>query len=885
MSQSPDEYRSDNEADARSSSGVVKLYIENDSFVFTQNSKALRLTFIDCEFKSLDTYEPPRDVRPFEVYGILGIVNGVRDKYLVIISSVQLRGHMNGSPIYAIDKVICLDLDHHRSYRRLANRAKGAKANSDIEIDVSDTESDDVSSNNDIPEVEVDTSATASIERPPSKNLGKGLVPVGRPSLQGARTHSFLNKMKQTFSTRPKVGSDTEADESKYDGAVDTPAVEKPEPDFQDYEDDVRLDKRMVKEVQALFSGQTFFFSPSFDITNTFERKYSRGPIDSIPLHKLVDRRFWWNEHMLQPLLTKNLDDWIVPVMQGAVQIEGCEMEGFDFTFILISRRSRERAGMRYQRRGINEAGDVANFVETEEIVLFGRDDETHTASFVQTRGSIPLYWSQSPYSLHPIPVLDRPEAENEKAIELHFDKQKRVYGRQIIVNLAELAGRESIVGAEYRRLVEKMADPNIKYVEFDFHRETKGMKFENIAKLNTQLTEDFSKMGYFWQTNNSIVLSKQNGVFRTNCMDCLDRTNVVQSAFARSIMNTILMRFGISEYPDQGFRFYPKFETVFNNVWANNGDSISREYAGTSALKGDFTRTGKRNVTGMMNDASNSLTRMYHNTIRDFWRQATVDYVLGYHKVEIFRHVTASTLMSAEPGNDKRWVQVRANAVQVSSAIVIPDGEHMMDGWTLLSPSEPNKLNTKSFEEKVVLLTEKAVYICSFNYHLEKVVQFRRIALSLITGIRQGEYILSTLNASSRDAEQNYGFVLDYEQGGESVRMNVGAIRNESLKDISIDHEEKTESSDDEDDDDKAFIAFKAVRYNVFGELSPDEVLTGREQVIRIVDKIHQAAKSQATIKEPFVTQAPIISLMDALKAENIITKVGQRIKKAIWL
>lgn len=48
--------------------------------------------------------------------------------------------------------------------------------------------------------------------------------------------------------------------------------------------------------------------------------------------------------------------------------------------------------------------------------------------------------------------------------------------------------------------------------------------------------------------------------------MDCLDRTNVVQSAFARSIMNTILMRLGISEYPDQGFKFYPKFETVFNN-------------------------------------------------------------------------------------------------------------------------------------------------------------------------------------------------------------------------------------------------------------------------------------------------------------------------------
>jgi hypothetical protein len=95
--------------------------------------------------------------------------------------------------------------------------------------------------------------------------------------------------------------------------------------------------------------------------------------------------------------------------MQGAVQIEGCEMEGYDFKFILISRRSRERAGkcctiirpttrssvhhlvlegMRYQRRGINEYGDVANFVETEEIVLFEREGDSHAASFVQTRGS-----------------------------------------------------------------------------------------------------------------------------------------------------------------------------------------------------------------------------------------------------------------------------------------------------------------------------------------------------------------------------------------------------------------------------------------------------------------------------------------------------------------
>lgn len=115
------------------------------------------------------------------------------------------------------------------------------------------------------------------------------------------------------------------------------------------------------------------------------------------------------------------------------------------------------------------------------------------------------------------------------------------------------------------------------------------------------------------------------------------------------------------------------------------------------------------------MNDASNSLARMYFNTIKDFWRQATVDYVLGYHKAEIFRHVPQSTKMSAEPGFERRWAKIRSdastflifsffffwlivltqNVVDISSEIVIADDETRIAGWTLLSPT-PNESEKK---------------------------------------------------------------------------------------------------------------------------------------------------------------------------------------------
>jgi hypothetical protein len=52
-----------------------------------------------------------------------------------------------------------------------------------------------------------------------------------------------------------------------------------------------------------------------------------------------------------------------VPPMNG----EPDELALVDY--IVISRRSRDRAGLRYQRRGVGEEGNVANFVETESVM------------------------------------------------------------------------------------------------------------------------------------------------------------------------------------------------------------------------------------------------------------------------------------------------------------------------------------------------------------------------------------------------------------------------------------------------------------------------------------------------------------------------------------
>lgn len=59
---------------------------------------------------------------------------------------------------------------------------------------------------------------------------------------------------------------------------------------------------------------------------------------------------------------------------------------------------------LRYKRRGVDENGEVANYVETEQIVSY----QSHEVSFVQVRGSVPVYWSQPGFKYRPPPKIDK---------------------------------------------------------------------------------------------------------------------------------------------------------------------------------------------------------------------------------------------------------------------------------------------------------------------------------------------------------------------------------------------------------------------------------------------------------------------------------------------
>lgn len=64
----------------------------------------------------------------------------------------------------------------------------------------------------------------------------------------------------------------------------------------------------------------------------------------------------------------------------------------------------------RYKRRGVDDNGKCANYVETEQLVWY----HDHQVSFVQVRGSVPVYWSQPGYKYKPPPRIDKGAYEEE---------------------------------------------------------------------------------------------------------------------------------------------------------------------------------------------------------------------------------------------------------------------------------------------------------------------------------------------------------------------------------------------------------------------------------------------------------------------------------------
>ncbi|KAI5663409.1 hypothetical protein M9H77_22732 [Catharanthus roseus] len=381
-------------------------------------------------------------------------------------------------------------------------------------------------------------------------------------------------------------------------------------------------------------STPSLYYSYETDITLNLQRRYKLADgWKSKPLWKQADPRFVWNRNIMEELIEHKLDGFIIPLVQGSFQTGQLKLKDSPATVTLISRRCNRRLGTRMWRRGANLEGDTANFIETEQLVEL----EDLRFSFLQVRGSIPLLWEQI-VDLSYKPRLNIINHEQtSKVVERHFLDLSQRYGDVVAVDLTDKHGDEGLLSNAYATEMQKLS--NVRYISFDFHHSCGGSNLENIQLLYDQISEDFEKHGYFLISKGEI-LSEQKGIVRSNCVDCLDRTNVTQSFLARKSLNSQLQRAGALSSTDCISNISEDFE-IFKTMWVEQGDEISLGYSGTHALKGDLVRYGKQTMAGLIKDGMSAISRYYLNNFQDGVRQDAIDLITGRYSVNMSRPST----------------------------------------------------------------------------------------------------------------------------------------------------------------------------------------------------------------------------------------------------
>uniref|UniRef100_A0A8C8F9U3 SAC domain-containing protein n=1 Tax=Oncorhynchus tshawytscha TaxID=74940 RepID=A0A8C8F9U3_ONCTS len=458
-------------------------------------------------------------------------------------------------------------------------------------------------------------------------------------------------------------------------------------------EDQTQDNKTFLSMINNVLTTDGFYFCTDYDLTHTLQRLANVShDFQEMSLLERADQRFVWNGSLLREFLAQ---PEVLDVPDPVIVMKPCRINGKIFEWILISRRSCFRAGVRYYVRGIDSEGHAANFVETEQIVLYngGR------ASFVQTRGSMPFFWSQRPnLKYKPKPLISK-NTNHMDGIQRHFDSQVLIYGKQTILNLVNQKGSEKPLEQAFAKMVSGMENGMIKYVAFDFHKECSRMRWDRLNILVDNVAETQDEYSCFLVDTEGKVLSQQKGTFRSNCMDCLDRTNVIQSMLARRSIQSQLQRMGVLHVA-QRIEEQADFEKIYKNAWADNANACAKQYAGTGALKTDFTRTGKRTQMGLVMDGVNSAIRYYKNNFSDGFRQDSIDLFLGNYAVyetdgstplriqKDWKFLTVMVSLSF-PGDT--WTETLAyvlfwgTAAAVTAAVIVFNGRDFVDAPKLV--------------------------------------------------------------------------------------------------------------------------------------------------------------------------------------------------------
>lgn len=429
-------------------------------------------------------------------------------------------------------------------------------------------------------------------------------------------------------------------------------------------------EERLLSIFKYMDLGKTFYFSYSYDITNTLQTNFVRNKKKATDLqfgvntNKVNDlfnnfehnERFVWNNLLLKPILDNPevaTYEWFQPIIHGFIDQANISVYGRNFYITIIARRSHHFAGARFLKRGVNDKGNVANEIETEQIVSdmlitsfhdpkYGFYNNPRYTSFVQHRGSIPLYWTQDMNKLPKPPIQINLNDPFYQSSALHFNDLFHRYGLPIIVlNLIkqkEKQPRELKLNHYFMACIKYLDQflpegKKIQYFSFDMSRHSKK-NLDVIGPIQAIAANAMSQIGFFHNGINLSTTKLQKGIIRTNCIDCLDRTNAAQFIICKEALTHQLRSLKIIS-ETQNLDYDSDLINVVTEIFHDHGDTIAIQYGGSNLVNTMDSYRRINQWSSHTRDMLNSIKRMYSNSFMDSIRQEAINLFLGNYIYE----------------------------------------------------------------------------------------------------------------------------------------------------------------------------------------------------------------------------------------------------------
>eukprot|EP00760_Papus_ankaliazontas_P037077 PhM_4_TR8422/c0_g1_i2/m.103626 len=431
------------------------------------------------------------------------------------------------------------------------------------------------------------------------------------------------------------------------------------------------------------------YYSETFDMTHPYPNVYH--------VHNDMDLNFVWNDAITTHFRHIGLGHICVVALQGVathVNVNERDLEN-EAQLGIILRREILNPATRHLGRGLNNLAGAGNEAEMEVIMWTLRDEtydpsaaEQHLvvswSSVLYRRGTVPLRWRTEVMGTA-ITLEDRPNRDTP----VYWQRLLARYGTNMVYNILSLLyntpskPNEKNLNDAYVESVDSLKSQlnmKLSITQFDWHStfhkfgldETatqlyrtmmKTVKSNNITAGRLRYTTKEQRLTH-WEYD-----CRQKGILRINCLDSLDRTNMVIFLLTLKVVPEMCRYLGVDHFKEGPYTMHStppwplsgKTLDTLKQVYGKGlmrclvtlfiavGDMLSGVYTGSPAMFTQHIRNFTSDLPSASPDAIIGIRRKISNVFEDKKRTMQHEALLGM--VPCVSFVPIQQLLSFGPG------------------------------------------------------------------------------------------------------------------------------------------------------------------------------------------------------------------------------------------